>query len=437
MLEISRTLETDIVIEYEKPFLPLPAQNYLKLMGMEPNRPQIAMINALNDPRFRFITACVSRRVGKTFIANIMGQLVSFKPGTNVLIIAPDYTLAAISWDLQRSLLDKFDVEREKDNAKDRVIQLINGSTIRIASVGRIDSAVGRSYDLIIFDEAAIADDAGKKFNISLRPTLDKLNSKCIFISTPRGDNWFKEYFDRGFDDQYPEWISIHADYRENPRVSEKDIEQARKEMSRAEFDQEYLALFVTFEGQIYNLKETQVTDLSEFIADLLENKRHKIDIIAGLDIGFRDHTAMCVIAVVPGDTHYEYYIIDEYMNQVANTETHAANIQDLINKYDIDFIFIDAAAAQTKFDLASMYDISTINAIKSVNDGISCVSAIVDNDRLYVHEECVESVYALRNYRWKQGVDTERPDHTRANHMADAIRYAIYTSSGGMGGAL
>ena len=84
---------------------------------------QNAIINGINSPEYRFVTACVSRRVGKTFIANIILQVVALCPGTSVLIISPDYSLSSISWDLQRQLLDKFDVERERDNAKDRIIE--------------------------------------------------------------------------------------------------------------------------------------------------------------------------------------------------------------------------------------------------------------------------------------------------------------------------
>ena len=46
-----------------------------------------------------------------------------------------------------------------------------------MGSINQVDSVVGRSYDLIIFDEAALVD--GKDaFNVALRPTLDKENSK-------------------------------------------------------------------------------------------------------------------------------------------------------------------------------------------------------------------------------------------------------------------
>ena len=51
----------------------------------------------------------------------------------------------------------------------------------------------------IIFDEAALVD-GRDAFNVALRPTLDKDNSKAIFISTPRGrNNWFSEFYQKAF----------------------------------------------------------------------------------------------------------------------------------------------------------------------------------------------------------------------------------------------
>ena len=412
------------------------------MIQITPNRVQNAIINGVNSPQYRFITACVSRRVGKTFIANIILQVVALYPGTSVLIISPDYSLSSISWDLQRQLLDKFDVERERDNAKDRIIELTNGSLIKVASVSRVDSAVGRSYDLIIFDEAALNDAGGQAFNIALRPTLDKPESKCLFISTPRGDNWFRQFFERGFSDEYPEWLSIHADYRENPRASQHDVDEARKTMSHAEFEQEYEANFVTFEGQIWAFKNECIQDKTALINKVVAEPV-RYEVIAGLDLGFRDQTALVVLLVEEDeDGLNKYYILDEYVSTQRSTERHAEEIKHRVDLYDIDYVFADSAAAQSRYDLAATYDISTVGAIKSVTDGIGAVGAVIDNDRLIIHEECVESIYAVRNYKWKGDVvegawniETEKPEHNRASHCADAIRYAIYTYERSMGG--
>ncbi len=414
--------ESLLDLQSETRFLKLPVEPYLELLGITPLPSQVAIINAINNNKYRFVCAAVSRRQGKTYIANIIGQLVSLVPNSNILIMSPNYSLSQISFDLQRNLIKHFDLEVVKDNAKDKVIELSNGSTVRMGSVNQVDSCVGRSYDLIIFDEAALAD-GRDAFNVALRPTLDKDDSKAIFISTPRGrNNWFAEFFDRGFNDEFPEWCSIRATYIDNPRMSETDIAEARKSMSDAEFRQEYEADFNTYEGQIWNFNHETCIANNEAL------DTSGMDVFAGLDVGYRDPTAFCVIAYDWDEQLY--YVLDEYMDAEKTTEQHAAKVQQMIDKWGIDYIYIDSAAQQTRFDFAQNYDISTINAKKSVLDGIAHVAAIVDNDKLLVDQRSDQVLSCLDQYQWDSNPNLarEKPKHNMASHMADALRYALYS---------
>ena len=327
-----------------------------------------------------------------------------------------DYKSNKRMWEI-RGFKPQEDVVKE-----DKVIELSNGSTVRMGSVNQVDSCVGRSYDLIIFDEAALAD-GRDAFNVALRPTLDKDNSKAIFISTPRGrNNWFAEFFDRGFNDEFAEWCSIRATYKDNPRMSELDISEAKKSMSDAEFRQEYEADFNTYEGQIWNFNHEKCISNNE------ELDTRRMDVFAGLDVGYRDPTAFCVIAY---DWDEElYYVLDEYLDAEKTTEQHAAVIREMSDKWDIDYIYIDSAAQQTRFDFAQNYDISTINAKKSVLDGIAHVAAIVDNDKLLVDQRSDQVLSCLDQYQWDSNPNLarEKPKHNMASHMADALRYALYS---------
>ena len=125
-----------------------------------------------------------------------------------------------------------------------------------------------------------------------------------------------------------------------------------------------------------------------------------------------------------------KFYLLDEYLDAEQTTETHAKQIQTMIDKWDIDYIYIDSAAQQTRFDFAQNYDISTINAKKSVLDGIAHVAGIVDNDKLLVEQTCKESLSALDQYQWDSNPNLmkEKPKHNYASHMADALRYALYS---------
>ena len=424
MIEASRAdVETNYLMKFDDDrFIKLPIDGYMDLLGITPNTSQHAIINAVNNPKYRFICAAISRRQGKTYISNIIGQLICLVPNSHVLLMSPNYSLSQISFDLQRNLIKHFDLEVIRDNAKDKVIELSNNSTIRMGSINQVDSVVGRSYDLIIFDEAALVD-GRDAFNVALRPTLDKDSSKAIFISTPRGrNNYFAEFWYRGFSDEFPEWASIKATWHENPRTSEEDIREAKKTMSEAEFAQEYLADFNVYEGQIWSFNhESQTADLNNFDTS-------KMDVFAGLDVGYKDPTAFCVIAYDWEEK--KYYVLDEYLDAERTTEQHAYQIRKMVDKYNIDWIYIDSAAQQTRFDFAQNYDITTVNAKKSVLDGIGHVAGIVDNDDLYVNQGCREVLMCLDQYQWDPNPNLmkERPKHDGASHMADALRYALYT---------
>lgn len=436
MLVVSRpnvVVDEIVDLDVSKRFIKLPIVPYLKLLpaldvntGHKStafdliNRPQIALINAINMPEYRFVCAALSRRLGKTFISNVIGQLVLLVPGCNILIMSPNFSLSVISFELQRKFINDFGLEITRDNLKDKIIEITNGSTIRMGSVTTVDSSVGRSYDLIIFDEAALSEGGKDAFNVSLRPTLDRPGAKAIFISTPRGkNNWFSEFFQRGFSDEYSEWCSIHADYLENERMSPKDVEEARRSMSKAEFEQEYMANFNSYEGQIFEVQEDNIVDLFEL--------HDHCEIFAGLDPGYRDPTAFVVIVYSPRDDCF--YIVDEYINAERTTAQHVEHLKELIAKWHVDLIFIDSAAAQFAADLAYTHDIATTNSKKDKLPGIATVQTLLQQKRLKIVRGCTETLAAFDQYQWdlRETLTREKPVHT-FSHIPDAVRYALHT---------
>lgn len=399
-------------------------ESFAKIQGYDSLiPPQYALANAYLDPKYRFIVGCLSRRTGKTIIANLIGNIVTLFPNSNVLIISPDYSLSNISWDLQVKYILKTDMDVTKKNTRDREIHLTNGSMIKLASAAKADSAVGRSYDLIIFDEAALHDDGENIFNVVLRPTLDKPHSKAIFISTPRGDNYFKKFYDRGFSEDYPAWASIHSTYKDNPRAVEQDIIDARNSMSAAEFAQEYEAEFTSFTGQVF--EDFDDENIVEDIPVLdYEN-------IMGVDVGYRDPTACVVISIGyedPNDDMPTAFITDGWEMTERTTKNIAERMALTMEEHGIEFIYIDSAAAQTRRDLAELYNISCINADKSVVDGISFVRMLIEKKKLKVSAHLEPVIKCLRNLSWDSKSLTEKLTHDKYIHMGDAIRYALYT---------
>ncbi len=443
MLDVSRQDVSSTEIQQENSHLPFDVEKFLEAIiiknekneqvPLDPIAPQIAMINGFLNSNYRFLVGCLSRRTGKTLISNALGLITILQPDTDVLIISPNYNLSLISYELQRKFIKAFGLEIVRDNVKDRVLTLSNGSSIRLGSVNQVDSTVGRSYQLIIFDEAALSNKGEEAFNISLRPTLDRAGSKAIFISTPRGQNWFYHFFQRGYSDDFPEWVSVHSDYRENPRIIEKDITEARISMSKAEFSQEYEAEFNQLQGAIYSLSSDCI------IARLSESLNPKeYDVIIGADFGWRDPTAYVVIFVDINE--HKAFIVDEWEDNGKTTGEYAVALKELDEKYDADYIFADSANAQIRWDLAQDYDISTRLAKKAKLEGIGYVGSFIDNDKLLVDASCVKTIKSINNYQWRESINSkdeftkEEPIHNEYSHLNDAIRYALYSYSQNIG---
>ena len=426
-------LEFDV----EKRFLKLPVSGFLEVSGIEPIDPQIALINALNDPRHRFVVACLSRRTGKTFIANTVAFLKSLEPNTNVLIVSPNFSLTNISWNEQLKMIEEHGVEVKSKNKTEKEMHFHNGSMIKFGSISSVNSLVGRSYDLILFDEAAL-DGAGRDaFNIQLRPTLDRENSKAIFISTPRGLNYFHEFYMRGFDTDSitgldslePEWVSIHSTWHDNPRNNLKDIDSAKRGMSRAEFKQEYEADFTTFEGQIY-----EAFDVDKHVKDLSGmdwfSDPYRYDTIMGIDPGYKDATGALILKY---DTDKDiFYAVWDYEFSQRTTREHAKIFFENYEKHDVDMIYCDSAAAQFRQDMAVEYELPSNKAKKSVLDGLAYCQSLIDNNKLIVDEKCEDLILMLTNYRWdpNDALSKPKPKHDKFSHLADALRYALYSYS-------
>lgn len=408
----------------EERFFKLPVENYLDLIGVEPNKVQIAIINQLNSPKCRYLTCCVSRRVGKSFIAYTCAFLKLLEPNQSVLVMQPNYSIASIGWTEIKKLLSTSGVETIKENAKDKEIELQNGSFFKLGSVNRADSVVGRSYDFVVYEEAALDRRGGDTFDIQVGPMLDKLNSKQLFISTPRGQNFFKQFYDRGVDNELSRWASIHGTYRDNPRVPDAVINEARRTCSTQKFAQEYEQQFDVFETQVYTC-----FDSDKHIVDKLPPVDPTWEFICGIDPGYADSTALSAI-LYHGRTD-TFYIVDEYEKNRLTTQQHAEAFKVIMDKYAIDFAIVDSAAAQFAQDLNMLYDISTVKQKKSVLDGIEYIQSLFQQDKIYVLRTCTNHLKMFQNYQWDQeSIDkgNPKPIHDEYSHCQDSFRYALYS---------
>jgi len=383
------------------------------------NESQQAMIEGLNNNRF--FVHIAARRTGKSYAAAILAFGKLLEPGQQVMVVAPNFSLSSIIWDYVTDLIKQLEIEVDRFNQKDKVVRLINGSVFRLLSANNRDSLVGRAANLLIVDEAAIIPNE-EYFTRDLRPALSTFkDSRCLWISTPRGKgNYLYSYYLRGSDNEYQDWGSALFTWRSNPLLSENDIKEARKAVSRALFAQEYECEWTTTEAQIYEALD-EAKHVGEYVGERFS------EVIAGLDVGYRDDNVFVVI----GFDGKSYYIIDEYVSKESTTSELAARIQEKLDEWSIDTIYIDSAAQQLKADFAYDYDIYCENAVKSVNDGINYIQVLIEQDNLFFDTlGSSHSFSAMSSYRWNPNTETPKPVHDWTSHPCDAIRYAIYTHS-------
>jgi len=91
-------------------------------------------------------------------------------------------------------------------------------------------------------DEAAIIPDLKNAWNTAIRPTLTDYQGDAIFISTPNGKEFFYSLFQRG-KDREPGYESFHFTTYDNPHIPPGEVDEAKKELTEAQFNQEYLAI--------------------------------------------------------------------------------------------------------------------------------------------------------------------------------------------------
>lgn len=185
----------------------------------------------------RFIVVMAGRRFGKSLIS----QNIAMEAGVyseRVAYITPTYQLGKVFF---QELLLKMPNDIYEKNEADLVIKFITGGSIRFFTGERLDALRGLKFHLVIIDEASFIADLETGWLNSIRPTLTDYKGKAIFISTPRGKNYFYSLFLKGMNNE-PDWASFKFTTYDNPHIDRSEIDDARMQLPEVIFEQEYMA---------------------------------------------------------------------------------------------------------------------------------------------------------------------------------------------------
>lgn len=187
----------------------------------------------------RFKVVCAGRQSGKTALGTIL-LVAAAVQGGDVWWVAPTFPLGELAWKTIDLLCRQIPGCRFEGRPVFR-ITLPSGGTIQLRSSDNPDSLRGATLDGVVFDEAAQAKTEAWP---TLRPTLSVRKGWALFISTPKGLNWFHDLFEEAKDRKG--WRTWTFPSTVNPYLDAEDVELARESMSSLVFSQEYEAEFIS-----------------------------------------------------------------------------------------------------------------------------------------------------------------------------------------------
>jgi hypothetical protein len=403
--------------------------------------------------RWQNFVAVWGRRTGKTIAAAMEVVAQMGISNSRVWIVAPTYELTdrvfEYVWEalvIQR-IYGPDSVVKSAKALNNRYIQLSNGSFVKGKSGESPDSLIGEQLDLLVLDEAARLNES--VWTEQLRPTLVDRKGKALFISTPQGHNWYREYYLRGMDEESRSngWRSLRLGTKDNPFIDNDWLEQERSHTPETTWRQEYEASFEHRTGLIWPEFDENIHLYDPTDPEYKLNADYTY--YRAIDVGYRHPTACVWLAV---DREHNVLVFQEYLEQDLDHETHAHNINALtVHPIGTTWISPDSkrhnALTSSREDQLSAWDIYKRSGIyarpasNEVGPGLATVARYLrasreknpSHPKVLISNQCKQLINGILNYTYHeitQQKDLDPPDKPRKyrDDMADALRYGLAT---------
>ncbi len=230
------------------------------------------------------------RRFGKTETGKIL-LVERALTGRVCWWVSPSFRMADDVW---RSLKHTLDGAIAEKNETMRRVTLHGGGVIRVQSGHIPDALRGSGLDLAVLDEAAYLHP--DVWHAAIRPALADRRGEALFLSTPRGRNWFWGLYMLGQQSGHTDWQSWRFPTTANPLIDPAEIEAQRALLPERVFRQEYLAEFLADAGGVFRGVEEAAT------VEPGEEPQPGGQYVFGVDWGRSDdYTAIAVLECVSG----------------------------------------------------------------------------------------------------------------------------------------
>lgn len=382
----------------------------------------------IHDDLHRFSVIVCHRRFGKTVLAInelIRAAFTCQHENPRVAYIAPLYRQAKqVAWDYLRHFTSPIP---RKVNESELRIDFNNGARVQLYGGDSPDSLRGIYLDMVVLDEYAQM--SPRLWSEIIRPTLSDRKGRAIFIGTPRGHNNFYDLYQSAR--ELPGWQTKMYRASETGIVDPEELEAAKREMTEAEYAQEYECSWsAAIRGAYYG----------QIIAELEGNGHIRevsfdptLSVETWWDLGIGDSTAIWFVQRVANELH----VIDYYENQGEGLPHYAKLVKEKPYVYSQhvaphDIEHREFGSGKTRREIARSLGIEfTVAPKQPLQDGIEAVRTMLP--RCWFDDiKCRPGLEALRQYRVdyddKLKVYKKTPLHDWSSHASDAFRYGAIT---------
>lgn len=259
----------------------------------QPHKGQQEVIDS--NARWRILLC--GRRWGKSLVARIEAIKHMLK-GNQVAYVTPTFDLAKTFYNLIVETLP--DAIIKTNNKSELFIELITGGSIKFYSGEALERFRGHDYDFIIIDEAAFIPNLKEEWDSSIRPTLSDRMGTALFISTPKGKEFFFSLFQKG-QERIEGYQSFHFASNTNPYFPQEEFEQAKASLPMIVFNQEYLAIAGENQNNPFgtdNINRNIIQELST-----------EPTVVYGIDLAkYNDYTVVVGLDINGKMTYYDRY---------------------------------------------------------------------------------------------------------------------------------
>ena len=225
--------------------------SHITYEGFSPHTKQREIIDSIIEGPAKYHIICVGRQFGKSLLAENLALYYAInEAGCNILWCSPTWSQAnKVQKELARAIGHSGIIE--SNNYSSGELTLRTGSTIYFRSTERYDNIRGITCSYGFLDEAAFM--ANEAFREAIEPVFLVRGKRVVFLSTPKGRNFFYDLYQLGASPDHSNYKSYRGRSSDSPFIDVQAIIEAKKTLPDKVFRQEYEAEFIDDGGEVFS----------------------------------------------------------------------------------------------------------------------------------------------------------------------------------------